>query len=145
MNLFTLVLVLVVVLLPSIPTASGSRAIGQARHAFAPRVLAVLAVSILTFAGMQAAITYLVPFLDEITGVEGGIVTAYLLLYGVATTVGSVLGGRFADANAPRVLVIGAAGVAASLGLMLAFGGSPWIAVLAGGLAYMIAIAAAGL
>ncbi|MCM3778423.1 MFS transporter [Microbacterium hydrocarbonoxydans] len=125
------VLVLVIVLLPSIPTASGSRAIGQARHAFAPRVLAVLAVSVLTFAGMQAAITYLVPFLDQVTGVEGGIVTAYLLLYGVATTVGSVLGGRFADANAPRMLVIGAAGVAASLGLMLAFGGSPWIAVLA--------------
>ncbi|WP_223623897.1 MFS transporter [Microbacterium sp. EST19A] len=126
-----IVLVLLVFVLPSVPTDAGSGALGQARHAFAPRVLAVLSVSFLTFAGMLAAITYLVPFLDEVTGLSGPLVTVYLLVYGVSTTVGSALGGRFADANASRMLIIGAIGVLLSLSVLLAFGGNAWIAGLA--------------
>lgn len=122
------VLVLLVFVLPSVPTDAGSGALGQARHAFAPRVLAVLSVSFLTFAAMLAAITYLVPFLDEVTGLSGPLVTLYLLVYGVSTTVGSALGGRFADANAARMLIIGAIGVLISLGILLAFGGNAWVA-----------------
>lgn len=125
------VLVLAVIVVPSVPADPDSGAFGQARHAFAPRVLAVLAVSVLTFAGMLAAITYLVPFLAEITGVDGAVVTLYLLLYGVATTAGSFLGGRFADANAPRMLIIGAGGVAVSLALLLLGGGNAWIVAVA--------------
>ncbi|PCE16328.1 hypothetical protein AUC47_00280 [Microbacterium sp. SZ1] len=126
-----MILVLVTILLPSVPTEAGSGAVGQARHAFAPRVIAVLSVSFLTFAAMLAAITYLVPLLSESAGVDGPVVTVYLLLYGVATTVGSFIGGRFADVNAARMLIIGAVGVAASLVLMLVGGGNPWIAALA--------------
>ena len=126
-----IVLALLVFVLPSVPTELGSGAFGQARHAFAPRVLAVLSVSLLTFAAMLAAITYLVPFLDEVTGLSGPLVTAYLLVYGVSTTVGSAIGGRFADANASRMLIIGAVGVLVSLGVMMAFGGNPWIVGLA--------------
>lgn len=125
------VLVLAVLMLPSVPTAPGGGAVGQARFAFAPRVIAVLAVSFLTFAAMLAAITYLVPFLNRVTDVSGPVVTAYLLVYGVATTLGSFAGGRFADANAPLMLVVGAIGVAISLAVMLAFGGSPWLVALA--------------
>lgn len=125
------VLVALVVLLPSVPTEHDSHAVGQARHAFAPRVLAVLAVSFLTFAAMLSAITYLVPFLNEVTGLSGPLVTAYLLVYGVSTTLGSIAGGRFADANASRMLIIGAIGVLFSLILMLVFGGNGWLAGLA--------------
>jgi DHA1 family inner membrane transport protein len=50
---------------------------------------------------------------------------AYLLAYGVATAVGSYAGGRFADANARRALVVGSLGVGASLLAMRAFGGNP--------------------
>ncbi|MGW4928315.1 MFS transporter [Agromyces sp. NPDC004153] len=116
------VLVFAVIVLPSVPTPRGSGAMGQARHAFAPRVLAVLAVSFLTFAAMLAAITYLVPFLDQVTDVSGPAVSIYLLVYGVATAVGSFGGGRFADANASRMLIVGAIGVLASLVALLAFG-----------------------
>jgi MFS transporter, DHA1 family, inner membrane transport protein len=126
-----IVLVLAIMLLPSVPTAHDSGAVGQARYAFAPRVIAVLAVSFLTFAAMLAAITYLVPFLDGVTDVSGPVITAYLLVYGVATTLGSFAGGRFADANAPLMLIVGAIGVAVSLAAMLAFGGSPWLVALA--------------
>ncbi|MFS0911249.1 MFS transporter [Microbacterium sp. 179-I 3D2 NHS] len=125
------VLALLVVVLPSVPTGSGSGALGQARSAFAPRVLAVLSVSFLTFAAMLAAITYLVPFLDAVTGVTGPLVTVYLLVYGVSTTLGSALGGRFADQNASRMLVVGAIGVLIALSVMLAFGSSPWAVGLA--------------
>ncbi|UPL10752.1 MFS transporter [Microbacterium sufflavum] len=125
------VLVLLIAVLPSVPTAESGRALGQARAAFAPRVLAVLSVSFLTFAAMLAAITYLVPFLAEVTGVSGPLVTVYLLLYGVSTTLGSALGGRFADQNAARMLVIGAVGVLGSLALLLIGGGHPWIVGLA--------------
>ncbi len=110
-----LVLVAAVLVLPSLPTTPGSRALAQARAAFAPRVLAVLGLALLIFAGLQSALTYLVPFLAEVSGVSGPAVSAYLLAYGVATTAGSYAGGRFADANAARALIVGSIGVAAAL------------------------------
>lgn len=120
-----LILAIAAVVLPSVPTAGESRAAGQARFAFAPRVLAVLALAVLVFAALQSAVTYLVPFLAGVTVVSGPAVGAYLLAYGVATTIGSFVGGRFADANAGRALVIGAMGVTASLLVMFGLGGSP--------------------
>ena len=98
---------LAVFVLPSVPTPPGDGAAGQARHAFAPRVLAVLGVCFLVFTAVQSVLTYLAPFLGQVTGVTGAGVGAYLLVYGVATTVGSSAGGRFADAGASRTLVVG--------------------------------------
>lgn len=125
------VLVVAAVVLPPVPTPRGSGAVGQARHAFAPRVLAVLAVSLLTFAGMLAAITYLVPFLDRVTDVSGPAVTAYLVVYGAATVIGSFGGGRFADSDAARTLIVGAVGVTISLVALLLFGSNPWLVAVA--------------
>lgn len=116
--------------LPSVPTSSENRAAGQARYALAPRVLAVLALCCLIFTAVESALTYLVPYLGEVTGVTGAAVSAFLLLYGVATTVGSAAGGRFADAGAARTLVVGTIGVSASLLAMYLFGGSSLILAL---------------
>jgi DHA1 family inner membrane transport protein len=121
------ILLFAVALLPSVPTAADSHATGQARYAFAPRVLAVLGVAVLIFAAMLSAITYLVPYLDEVAGVTGPAVSVFLLAYGVSTAVGSFFGGRFADANAARSLVVGAIGVAVSLIAMLLLGSNPWL------------------
>lgn len=120
-----LVLVAAVLVLPSLPTTPGSRALAQARAAFAPRVLAVLGLALLIFAGLQSALTYLVPFLAEVSGVSGPVISAYLLAYGVATTAGSYAGGRFADANAARALIVGSIGVAAALVGMRLLGAHP--------------------
>lgn len=125
------VLVLAAITLPSVPTPHDSGAVAQARHAFAPRVLAVLAVSLLTFAAMLAAITYLVPFLNEVTDVSGPAVTVFLLVYGAATAIGSFGGGRFADADAARTLIVGAIGVTASLVALLLVGSNPWLVAVA--------------
>jgi DHA1 family inner membrane transport protein len=125
-----LVLVLAAVFVPSVPTSHESRAVGQARYAFAPRVLALLALCFLIFTAIQSILTYLVPFLNEVTGVSGAGVSAFLLAYGVATTIGSSAGGRFADIDASRTLVIGTIGVTASLVAMHFLGGHAVLAAL---------------
>ncbi len=69
-----LILAIAAVVLPSVPTAGESGATGRARFAFAPRVLAVLALAVLVFAALQSAVTYLVPFLAGVTDVSGPMV-----------------------------------------------------------------------
>jgi MFS transporter, DHA1 family, inner membrane transport protein len=102
------------VLVPSVPSTGGGAG-DQARYAFAPRVLAVLVLNVLVFASLFAALTYIVPFLESVTGVSGPLISVFLLAYGVATAVGSFGGGRFADRNAARTLVVATAGTAVSL------------------------------
>ncbi|WP_051580437.1 MFS transporter [Pseudonocardia acaciae] len=114
-------LVAALVLVPSVP-ATGRGVGDQARYAFAPRVLAALGLSFLVFAALFAAVTYIVPFLRDVTGVSGALVSVFLLAYGVATAIGSFGGGRFADRNAARTLTLGTIGVAASLLALELFG-----------------------
>jgi DHA1 family inner membrane transport protein len=122
--LAALILAAAVVLLPSVPSAPQHGALGQARAAFAPRVLGLLGLCAVIFVAIQSALTYVVPFLDRVTGVSGPAVSAYLLAYGVATTVGSMVGGRFADTNARGALIVGTIGVTASLLAWVLFGGN---------------------
>ena len=119
------VLVVAVAVLPPVPTSRESRVVGQATYAFAPRVLAVLGVGLLMFAGIQSALTYLVPFLQQVTGISGPGVSAFLLTYGVATAVGSFTGGRFADSDAACALIVGTIGVTGSLVAMWFLGANP--------------------
>ena len=97
------------------------------RYAFAPRVLAVLVLCALVFGSTFAALTYVVPFLQEVTGISAGLVSIYLLIYGVAAAVGSFGGGRFADWNAARTLVMGSVGAAVSLAALYLFGSNPYL------------------
>lgn len=125
------VLVALVAVVPPVPVPDTHQAAGQARAALAPRVLAILALCVLLFAAMLSAITYLVPYLGGVTGVSGPWIAPYLLAYGVATALGSAAGGRFADRNAPRALIVGTIGVAVCLLALLLFGGSPVVAAVA--------------
>jgi DHA1 family inner membrane transport protein len=116
------VVIATVALVPSVPSAGGGAG-HQARYAFAPRVLAVLFLNFIVFSTTFAALTYIVPFLRDVTGISGAVLSVFLLAYGVATAVGSFNGGRFADRNAARTLVVGSVGIAVSL-LALYFVGS---------------------
>ena len=71
------------------------------------------------------------PFLNQVTDVSGPIVPVFLLVYGAATAIGSFGGGRFADTNASRALIVGAIGVTVSLAALLVFGSNPWLVALA--------------
>ena len=129
--LAALILAAAVVLLPSVPSTPGHGALGQARAAFAPRVLALLGLCAVIFVAIQSALTYVVPFLGQITGLSGPVVSVYLLAYGVATSVGSLAGGRFADTNARGALIVGTIGVTASLLVWVLFGGNAVVVLLA--------------
>ncbi|WP_129789798.1 MFS transporter [Promicromonospora panici] len=134
---FTAVIVLAVIALVatlgvvSSVRGTSERVWQQARHAFAPRVLAVLGLGGLIFAGAAAFNTYMVPFLQDVTGVAGGLISVYLMAFGIATAVGSFGGGRLADAGAARTLILGASGVAVSLAALYVFGEFAFLAALA--------------
>jgi MFS transporter, DHA1 family, inner membrane transport protein len=107
-------LIATLVLIPSVPSTGGGVG-SQARYAFAPRVLAALVVNVAACAAVYSALTYIVPFLEGVTGISGALVSVFLFAYGAATAVGSFAGGRFADQNAARTLIVGTIGVAAAL------------------------------
>jgi MFS transporter, DHA1 family, inner membrane transport protein len=99
--LIAITLIATVALVPSVPGTGGG--VGdQAKYAFAPRVLAMLVLCALVFGSTYAALTYIVPFLQNVTGVSDALVSVFLLAYGVAAAVGSFGGGRFADWDAGR-------------------------------------------
>jgi MFS transporter, DHA1 family, inner membrane transport protein len=117
LGLFALLAVLVAV--PRVQVAgSGSSAALQARHAFAPRVLAVLGLGLLLLGGQYAVLTYITPFLQQQTGVSGGAVSGFLLAYGAATAIGVFAGGWAADRSATRTLLLGSAALVVALGLL---------------------------
>lgn len=121
-----LVLVATMALVPSVSsTDQAGGAAGQAKYAFAPRVLAVLVLNFVVFTSLYAAFTYIVPFLREVTGVTGAMVSVFLFAYGLANAVGSFSGGRFADRNAAGTLIVGTAGSAAAMLVLYLVGGNP--------------------
>jgi DHA1 family inner membrane transport protein len=124
--LIVITLVATVALIPSVPS-TGAGVGGQARYAFAPRVLAVLVLCALVFGSTFAALTYIVPFLQDVTGVPESLVGVFLLAYGVAAAVGSFGGGRFADRNAARTLVVGAVVATGALAGLYLFGTNPYL------------------
>ena len=124
--LIAITLIATVALVPPVPSTGGG--VGhQARYAFAPRVLAVLVLCALVFGSTFAALTYIVPFLQDVTGISDGLVSIFLLIYGVAAAVGSFGGGRCADWNAGRTLVMGTIGAAGSLAALYLFGSNPFL------------------
>jgi DHA1 family inner membrane transport protein len=121
--LSVIVLIATLVLVPPVPSTGGDGVAGQAKYAFAPRVLAVLALNLVVFTSLYTALTYIVPFLQDVTGITGTLVSVFLFAYGLANAVGSFSGGRFADRNAALTLIVGTTGTAAAL-LVLYLGGS---------------------
>ena len=81
----------------------------------------------LVFGSTFAALTYIVPFLKEVTGVSDALISVFLLAYGAATAVGSFGGGRLADWNARRTLTMGTVGGAGSLAALYFFGANPFL------------------
>jgi len=119
------------VFVPAVEGAGSGGFGAQARAAFAPRVLAMLGVGLLLLAAQFTALTYLTPFLGTVTGISGGLVSAFLLAYGVATAIGTFLGGRFADRNANTTLVVANIVLIGALAALYQLGATPILAALA--------------
>ena len=121
---------LLVAVVPSVP---GSRLSGTSglRHVLAPRVLAMLALSLTLFAAPGAVMGYLMPLLDHVTGLSGPAASMILMAYGVANVAGSFVGGRLADVNAARALVIVTLGLVTSSAVLYLARSQPLVAVVA--------------
>lgn len=132
-------LVLTLLWVPAVAAATGSgRLLAQARHALAPRVLAVLGVGFLLMGGQFAAFTYITVFLEQVTGVSGPVVSVFLLSFGAATAAGAFAGGRAADRAPATTVAASAAVLVCALGALHLFGSSVplvFVALAAWGLA----------
>ena len=82
-------------------------------HLARPRVLAVLAVSVATLAGVYVLYTYIGAALAGATGGSADLLTIVLGISGVGIVVGTVLAGRLTDVHgAERVLLLALGGIA---------------------------------
>lgn len=118
----------------TVPRTEKSGSVGfraQAREALAPKVLAVLAAGFLVMGAQFAALTYLTPFLEQVTELGPTGVTVFLLLYGLASAAGTLLGGRAADADANRSLVGGTVTMLIALTVLHYAGSSAPVAAIA--------------
>ncbi len=84
-------------LVPALPRPEGV----HLRHELAalrnPQVLLAMAMTVLGFGGVFAAITYIAPMMTRVAGYSDSAVTWLLVLFGVGMVVGNLVGGRFAD------------------------------------------------
>lgn len=131
------VLIGALVFVPAVKGQAPVRFAEQARAALAPPVLTMLGVGLLLIGGQFTVFTYLTPYLQRVTGISGGAVSAFLLVYGVASAAGTFVGGRLADRSASRTLV------AANALLILALGAVYLVGAIPGAVA--VALAAWGL
>ncbi|MGW4401768.1 MFS transporter [Amycolatopsis nivea] len=120
-----LVLAAMLVFVPKVASAGAMGFGSQVRHALHPRVVAVLGFAVLLFAGQFAVLTYLEPYLGEVTGIAGGMVSVFLLVFGIANALGTFVGGKLADWNATLTMAVCGLVLAAALGVLTLVGSMP--------------------
>ncbi|MFD0365879.1 MFS transporter [Nocardia sp. GCM10030253] len=82
-----------------------------------PQVLLAMAMTVLGFGGVFAAITYLAPMMTEVTGYAEASVTWLLVLFGLGMFAGNLIGGRYADRHLMPMLYTALGGLAVVLAL----------------------------
>ncbi|MFI8100199.1 MFS transporter [Streptomyces sp. NPDC086023] len=104
-------------LVPELPRPEGVRL----RHELAAfrnvQVLLAMAMTVLGFGGVFAAITYIAPMLTGVTGFAGSSVTWLLVLFGLGMVGGNLVGGRFADRALMPMLYASLGALAVTLAL----------------------------
>jgi DHA1 family inner membrane transport protein len=110
--------------------------LGAFRHA---QVWLSLLLTVLGYGGMFGAFTYIAYTLTEVSGFATGAVPWLLVLFGVGLVAGNVLGGRAANVDVLRTLVVVLAGLAAVMVLFALTAGSQVLTVVS-----LVAMAALG-
>ncbi|MFG3304768.1 MFS transporter [Streptomyces wuyuanensis] len=104
-------------LVPEQPRPEGVRL----RHEMAAfrnvQVLLAMAMTVLGFGGVFAAITYITPMMTEVAGFADGSVTWLLVLFGLGMVGGNLIGGKFADRALMPLLYVSLGSLAAVLAL----------------------------
>lgn len=104
-------------LVPDMPKVEGVRL----RHELAAfrnaQVLLAMAMTVLGFGGVFAAITYITPMMTEVTGFADNSVTWLLVLFGLGMVGGNLVGGKFADRALMPILYVSLGALAVVLAL----------------------------
>ncbi|MFC1406904.1 MULTISPECIES: MFS transporter [Streptacidiphilus] len=82
-----------------------------------PQVLLAMAMTVLGFGGVFAAITYVAPMMTGVAGFADGSVTWLMALFGLGMVVGNLVGGRYADRSLMRMLYVALGALAVVLAL----------------------------
>ncbi|MZD04645.1 MFS transporter, partial [Streptomyces sp. SID5785] len=85
---------------------------------------AMLAAQVLLMGSQFIAFTYLAAYLEDVTGIDGALVSVFLMIFGVFSAIGTFAGGRFADVNASRTLLVGNTVLVVGLAGLYVFGDS---------------------
>jgi len=96
----------VALLFPKVPIAASTAISGQIMLLRQPRFLAQLALSVLLFAAMFAAYTYLGAWIERTIGLPSLGVALLLFLFGGAGLAGNMIAGRLADRAPLRATVV---------------------------------------
>ncbi|UQX04272.1 MFS transporter [Streptomyces sp. RerS4] len=104
-------------LVPDLPRPEGVRI----RHELAAfrnvQVLLAMAMTVLGFGGVFAAITYITPMLTNVAGFADTSITWLLVLFGLGMVAGNLVGGRFADRSLMPMLYVSLGALAVVLAL----------------------------
>ncbi|MFJ3904814.1 MFS transporter [Streptomyces sp. NPDC090025] len=104
-------------LVPAMPRPEGARLRRELTAFRNPQVLLAMAMTVLGFGGVFAAITYIAPMMTEVAGYSGGAVTWLLVLFGVGMFLGNLIGGRYADRALMPLLYVTLGGLSLVLAL----------------------------
>ncbi|MEU4653539.1 MFS transporter [Streptomyces sp. NPDC023723] len=104
-------------LVPDLPKPEGVRL----RHELAAfrnvQVLLAMAMTVLGFGGVFAAITYIAPMMTQVAGFADASVTWLLVLFGLGMVGGNLVGGRLADRATMPLLYVSLSALAVVLAL----------------------------
>lgn len=102
-------------LVPDLPRPEGVRL----RHELAAfrnvQVLLAMAMTVLGFGGVFAAVTYIAPMMTHAAGYADSSVTWLLVLFGIGMVGGNLIGGKFADRALMPMLYVSLAALAVTL------------------------------
>ncbi|MFF0452390.1 MFS transporter [Nocardia africana] len=107
----------VLALVPDRPAPRDARFTRELAVLRNPQVLLAMAMTVLGFGGVFAAITYLAPMMTEVTGFAETSVTWIMVLFGLGFLIGNLVGGRYADRHLLPMLYVTLAALAVVLGL----------------------------
>ena len=124
--LATTTLVIVLAAFPREDVPRGAGGWSSLRVLARPAVSGGVAMSALAGLGAMSLLAYAVPFLVDGAGSAPEWVAPIMLAYGLACLLGNTIGGRLADKNLPRAVLIAPALTLIALTLALLLSGSLW-------------------
>lgn len=97
-------------LFPQMPPVAQNRLADELKGLFELPLMLSLGLSMITSTSLFCLLTYVEPYLQEVTGVAPKAITSFLLVFGLGSTLGSTLGGYFGDRALLKTIMVAICG-----------------------------------